>query len=139
METKAGRRSLTWLLLTWGVTRLLLLLWVFKVYVFPGPDVTSDVSVIYQGWYDVLRTGTFPQSDVTWQYPPAAALAILSPRCCPSWSTPRPSSSSPSPPTWPSSSCCCTRACVPGGGCGEPGCGWRAYPCSARPSTPATT
>lgn len=77
------RWSLTGLLLTWGVTRLLLLLWVFRVYVFPGPDVTSDVSVIYQGWYDVLRTGTFPQSDVTWQYPPAAALAILSPALLP--------------------------------------------------------
>ncbi|MFF0088758.1 glycosyltransferase 87 family protein [Streptomyces canus] len=83
METKGVRRSLTWLLLTWGVTRLLLLLFVFKVYAFPGPDVTSDVSVIYQGWYDVLRTGTFPQSDVTWQYPPAAALAILSPALLP--------------------------------------------------------
>ncbi|MFE3037393.1 glycosyltransferase 87 family protein [Streptomyces canus] len=83
METKAGRRSLTGLLLTWGVTRLLLLLWVYKVYVFPGPDVTSDVTVIYQGWYDVLRTGTFPQDDVTWQYPPAAALAILSPALLP--------------------------------------------------------
>lgn len=83
METKAWRRSLTGLLLTWGVTRLLLLLWVFQVYVFPGPDVTSDVSVIYQGWYDVLRTGTFPQQDVTWQYPPAAALAILSPALLP--------------------------------------------------------
>ncbi|MDH6570932.1 hypothetical protein M2164_006243 [Streptomyces sp. SAI-208] len=83
METKAVRWSLTGLLLTWGVTRLLLLLWVFRVYVFPGPDVTSDVSVIYQGWYDVLRTGTFPQEDVTWQYPPAAALAILSPALLP--------------------------------------------------------
>ncbi|MFF7067593.1 glycosyltransferase 87 family protein [Streptomyces pseudovenezuelae] len=83
METKAVRWSLTGLLLTWGVTRLLLLLWVFGVYVFPGPDVTSDVSVIYQGWYDVLRTGTFPQQDVTWQYPPAAALAILSPALLP--------------------------------------------------------
>ncbi|WP_406156579.1 glycosyltransferase 87 family protein [Streptomyces sp. NBC_00882] len=83
METTGVRRSLTWLLLTWGVTRLLLLLFVFKVYLFPGPDVTSDVSVIYQGWYDVLRTGTFPQSDVTWQYPPAAALAILSPALLP--------------------------------------------------------
>lgn len=83
METTAWRRSLTGLLLTWGVTRLLLLLWVYKVYVFPGPDVTSDVSVIYQGWYDVLRTGTFPQDDVTWQYPPAAALAILSPALLP--------------------------------------------------------
>ncbi|MDQ0760084.1 glycosyltransferase 87 family protein [Streptomyces canus] len=83
METTGVRRCLTWLLLTWGVTRLLLLLFVFKVYAFPGPDVTSDVSVIYQGWYDVLRTGTFPQSDVTWQYPPAAALAILSPALLP--------------------------------------------------------
>lgn len=68
-----------WLLGTWGLTRLVLLLYVFKVFVFPGPDVTSDVSVIYQGWFDVLRTGTFPLGDVTWQYPPAAALAILSP------------------------------------------------------------
>jgi hypothetical protein len=67
------------LLVIWALTRVVLLLFVFKVHVFPGPDVTSDVSVIYQGWYEVLRTGTFPQDDVTWQYPPAAALAILSP------------------------------------------------------------
>jgi small basic protein len=71
------------LLGTWGLTRLVLLLFVFKVYVFPGPDVTSDVSVIYQGWYEVLRHGTFPLDDVTWQYPPAAALAILSPALLP--------------------------------------------------------
>ncbi|MEV0169638.1 glycosyltransferase family 87 protein [Streptomyces sp. NPDC050803] len=79
METTGARRSLAWLLGTWSLTRLILLLFVFKVYVFPGPDVTSDVSVIYQGWYGVLSTGTFPLDDVTWQYPPAAALAILSP------------------------------------------------------------
>ncbi|MFJ1970813.1 glycosyltransferase 87 family protein [Streptomyces sp. NPDC087903] len=83
MKTTVGWRSLAWLLGTWGVTRLFLLLFVFGVYVFPGPDVTSDVSVIYQGWYDVLRTGTFPLDDVTWQYPPAAALAILSPGLLP--------------------------------------------------------
>ncbi|WP_461074524.1 glycosyltransferase 87 family protein [Streptomyces deserti] len=83
MKTTGARRSLNWLLVTWGLTRLLLLLFVLKVYVFPGPDVTSDVSVIYQGWYDVLRTGTFPLDDVTWQYPPAAALAILSPGLLP--------------------------------------------------------
>ncbi|MFJ3668362.1 glycosyltransferase 87 family protein [Streptomyces sp. NPDC090106] len=74
-----ARRSPAVLLVAWGLTRLLLLLFALKVFVFPGPDVTSDVSVIYQGWYEVLRTGTFPQDDVTWQYPPAAALAILSP------------------------------------------------------------
>ncbi|TXS45250.1 DUF2029 domain-containing protein [Streptomyces sp. uw30] len=79
METTGTRRSLAWLLGVWGLTRVVLLLFVFKVYVFPGPDVTSDVSVIYQGWYEVLRTGTFPLGDVTWQYPPAAALPILSP------------------------------------------------------------
>ncbi|MFC5214553.1 glycosyltransferase 87 family protein [Streptomyces coerulescens] len=79
METTGTRRSLAWLLGVWSLTRVVLLLFVFKVYVFPGPDVTSDVSVIYQGWYEVLRTGTFPLHDVTWQYPPAGALAILSP------------------------------------------------------------
>jgi hypothetical protein len=83
VETKGAGRSLAWLLGTWGVTRLLLLLVVFKVYVFPGPDVTSDVSVIYRGWYEVLSTGTFPLDDVAWQYPPAAALPILSPGLLP--------------------------------------------------------
>ena len=79
MEIAGTRRSLAGLLGTWGLTRLLLLLFVFKVIVFPGPDVTTDVSVIYQGWYETLRHGSFPLGDVTWQYPPAAALAILSP------------------------------------------------------------
>ncbi|MEU5362787.1 glycosyltransferase family 87 protein [Streptomyces sp. NPDC005925] len=69
----------------WALTRLPLMLWVLKVYVFPGPDVTSDVSGIYRGWYEVLSTGTFPLEDVTWQYPPAAALAILSPAVLPFW------------------------------------------------------
>lgn len=68
---------------TWVVTRTVLLLWVLKVLFVPGPDVTSDVTVIYQGWYEVLRTGTYPLHDVTWQYPPAAALAVLSPALLP--------------------------------------------------------
>ncbi|MFD3517312.1 glycosyltransferase 87 family protein [Streptomyces sp. NPDC058663] len=67
----------------WALTRTLLLLCVFRVLTFPGPDVTSDVSVIYRGWYEVLRTGTFPLDDITWQYPPAAALAVLSPGLLP--------------------------------------------------------
>ncbi|MFD8393408.1 glycosyltransferase 87 family protein [Streptomyces sp. NPDC059680] len=83
METKGAGRSLAWLLATWGVTRVVLLLFVFQVYVFPGPDVTSDVSVIYRGWYEVLRQGTFPLDDVTWQYPPAAALPVLAPAALP--------------------------------------------------------
>ncbi|MFJ8307742.1 MULTISPECIES: glycosyltransferase 87 family protein [unclassified Streptomyces] len=68
---------------TWAATRCLLLLCVFRVAVLPGPDVTSDVHVIYQGWSQVLQTGTYPLDDVTWQYPPAAALAILSPGALP--------------------------------------------------------
>ena len=83
MKGTRGERFPYALLGTWGLTRLMLLLFVFKVFVFPGPDVTSDVSVIYQGWYEVLRTGTFPLDDVTWQYPPAAALTILSPGLLP--------------------------------------------------------
>ncbi|MFJ1645276.1 glycosyltransferase 87 family protein [Streptomyces sp. NPDC088258] len=67
----------------WALTRAALLLCVFKVVTLPGPDVTSDVSVIYQGWYEVLRAGTYPLSDVTWQYPPGAALAVVSPAALP--------------------------------------------------------
>ncbi|MFD7895853.1 glycosyltransferase 87 family protein [Streptomyces sp. NPDC059743] len=67
----------------WILTRAVLLLCVFKVVSVPGPDVTGDVSVIYQGWYEVLRTGTYPLDDVTWQYPPAAALPILAPAVLP--------------------------------------------------------
>ncbi|CAM5564650.1 membrane protein [Streptomyces pilosus] len=83
MKTTAAPGSPAGLLVLWTLTRTALLLCVLKVIVFPGPDVTSDVSVIYRGWYDVLSAGTFPQDDVTWQYPPAAALAILSPGLLP--------------------------------------------------------
>ncbi|MGW7578237.1 glycosyltransferase 87 family protein [Streptomyces sp. NPDC054765] len=67
----------------WAVTRAVVLLCVLRVLVLPGPDVATDVSVIYHGWFEVLKTGTFPLDDVTWQYPPAAALAILSPGLLP--------------------------------------------------------
>ncbi|WP_030020863.1 glycosyltransferase family 87 protein [Streptomyces monomycini] len=67
----------------WAATRAVLLLCVFKVLVLPGPDVTSDISGIYHGWSEVLKSGAFPQDDVAWQYPPAAALAVLSPGLLP--------------------------------------------------------
>ncbi|GGV16250.1 glycosyltransferase 87 family protein [Streptomyces spectabilis] len=76
------------LLAVWTLTRAVLLLCVFRVIVTPGPDVTSDVTFIYQGWFEVLRTGTFPLDDVTWQYPPAAALAVLGPGLLPFLSYP---------------------------------------------------
>ncbi|WP_079099966.1 glycosyltransferase family 87 protein [Streptomyces sp. WMMB 322] len=72
-------RSAAPVVAVWAVTRAALLLCVFKVVTLPGPDFTNDVNVIYRGWYEVLRSGVFPENDVTWQYPPAAALAILSP------------------------------------------------------------
>ncbi|MFJ3707527.1 glycosyltransferase 87 family protein [Streptomyces sp. NPDC090053] len=70
-------------LLVWALTRTLLLLCVLGVLTVPGVDVTADVSVTYHGWYEVLRTGAFPLSDVTWQYPPGTALAILAPAVLP--------------------------------------------------------
>ncbi|MDF3297148.1 glycosyltransferase 87 family protein [Streptomyces tropicalis] len=78
--TTRGRAGL---LATWSATRLVLLLCVLGVLVLPGPDVTTDVSVIYRGWYEVLRHGAFPLGDVTWQYPPAAALAVVAPGALP--------------------------------------------------------
>ncbi|MGP3921602.1 glycosyltransferase 87 family protein [Streptomyces sp. 8N616] len=78
-----ARRSLVLAVAVWAVTRAVLLLCVFKVLVLPGPDVTSDISVIYQGWYEVLSAGAFPVDDVAWQYPPAAALPVLSPGLLP--------------------------------------------------------
>ncbi|MEV0779442.1 glycosyltransferase family 87 protein [Streptomyces sp. NPDC050428] len=59
------------------------MLCVLRIIVTPGSDVTPDVSVTYRGWYEVLRSGTFPVGDVTWQYPPGAAFAILSPALLP--------------------------------------------------------
>ncbi|MET9934123.1 hypothetical protein ABZ054_25130, partial [Streptomyces sp. NPDC006324] len=67
----------------WGLTRVLLLVCVFKVVVIPGPDVTFDVENIYRGWYEVLRSGTYPLDDVTWQYPPAAAFVMFAPDLLP--------------------------------------------------------
>ncbi|MDJ0341133.1 glycosyltransferase 87 family protein [Streptomyces sp. H10-C2] len=83
MSTARVSRSRNRAVLAWAATRCALLLCVFHVVTLPGPDVTVDVSVIYQGWYEVLSTGTFPLDDVTWQYPPAAALVVLSPALLP--------------------------------------------------------
>ncbi|MEU8560907.1 glycosyltransferase family 87 protein [Streptomyces cyaneofuscatus] len=69
----------------WAVTRAALLLCVSGVFTLGALDVTVDVSVIYRGWYETLLTGTYPLDDVTWQYPPGAALTILSPALLPFW------------------------------------------------------
>ncbi|MFF1902100.1 glycosyltransferase 87 family protein [Kitasatospora sp. NPDC058218] len=70
---------------TWLASRTLLLLLVTGVLRMAGGDITTDVWLIYHGWYGVLQTGTFPLDDVTWQYPPGAALVIMLPGLLP-WS-----------------------------------------------------
>jgi hypothetical protein len=66
-----------------AVTRVLVLLCVFRLIVLPGVDPASDVTVLYHSWFEVMRGGTFPLHDVTWQYPPAAALPMLAPALLP--------------------------------------------------------
>ncbi|SBU88804.1 Phosphoglycerol transferase and related proteins, alkaline phosphatase superfamily [Streptomyces sp. Ncost-T6T-1] len=82
---RAPIRTGPWPYAAWALTRAWLLACVFKVVTVAGPDVTVDVSVIYRSWYEVLLTGTYPLDDVTWQYPPGAAVAILSPALLPFW------------------------------------------------------
>ncbi|WP_229758572.1 glycosyltransferase 87 family protein [Peterkaempfera bronchialis] len=69
----------------YAATRVLLVLMCVGLVRISDLDVTTDVSVIYHGWFEVLRTGTFPMDDVTWQYPPGAALVMLAPGLLP-WS-----------------------------------------------------
>ncbi|MDR3036071.1 MAG: DUF2029 domain-containing protein [Kitasatospora sp.] len=78
-----SRRPLWALAAGWVATRALIVLMALNV--LRIGDVSSDISVIYHSWYEVLRTGTFPLDDVTWQYPPGAALVILLPGLLP-WS-----------------------------------------------------
>ncbi|MFE5889482.1 glycosyltransferase 87 family protein [Streptomyces sp. NPDC056462] len=42
-----------------------------------------SVDKVYRGWYEVLSNGSFPLHDVTWQYPPGAALPVLAPALVP--------------------------------------------------------
>ncbi|WP_143200295.1 glycosyltransferase 87 family protein [Kitasatospora sp. CB01950] len=46
-------------------------------------ESTEEVDRLYRGWSEVLSSGTFPVNDVTWQYPPGAALWMLAPRLLP--------------------------------------------------------
>lgn len=44
--------------------------------------VAGEVHTLYRRWYEQLVQGAFPLDDVTWQYPPGAALIFLSPGVC---------------------------------------------------------
>ncbi|MCQ4080570.1 DUF2029 domain-containing protein [Streptomyces sp. RB6PN25] len=85
-DRRFGVWPLLLLLLAWAVTRALLILALHGDWKFPGTDVSPDVWRIYRGWYEVLRSGSFPINDVTWQYPPVAAAAMLAPALLPFFS-----------------------------------------------------
>jgi hypothetical protein len=86
LPPRAGlRRDWAGPVAAWTVGRALLLAAVLGLLPFAHQDVSSDVKVIYQGWAQLLATGTFPLDDMTWQYPPLAALVMLIPRWLP-WS-----------------------------------------------------
>ncbi|MFF0448300.1 glycosyltransferase 87 family protein [Streptomyces sp. NPDC004609] len=69
----------------WTVTRvgMLALLVVDRL---GDSGVAGEVHTLYRGWYEQLVRGAFPLDDVTWQYPPGAALVFLSPGALP-WLT----------------------------------------------------
>lgn len=69
----------------WAATRvgMLALLLVDRV---GDSGVAGEVHTLYRGWYEQLVEGAFPLDDVTWQYPPGAALVFLSPGALP-WLT----------------------------------------------------
>ncbi|POX36742.1 hypothetical protein C3486_32090 [Streptomyces sp. Ru73] len=71
-------------LCAWVLTRLWLVPAALKLGPFRG-DGGLDPSVdrVYRSWYAVLTSGTFPAHDVSWQYPPGAALPLLSPALAP--------------------------------------------------------
>jgi glycosyl transferase family 87 len=69
----------------WAATRvgMLALLLVDRV---GDSGVAGEVHTLYRSWYEQLAQGAFPLNDVTWQYPPGAALVFLSPGALP-WLT----------------------------------------------------
>ena len=68
----------------WAVTRILLVAGSLKVGPFAAPGgLDYSVSEVYQPWFELLRTGTFPLHDVAWQYPPGAAGPLLLPALLP--------------------------------------------------------
>ncbi|MFB1048255.1 glycosyltransferase family 87 protein [Streptomyces chrestomyceticus] len=78
------RTALPPLLAAWFLTRLWLVPAALKISPFVGGGgLDPSVSKVYTGWYAVLSGGSFPLHDVSWQYPPGAALPILAPGLVP--------------------------------------------------------
>jgi hypothetical protein len=76
-------RSPVLLWTAWAASRAFLLLSLAGIIPLTKVAVLSDVSQIYHGWYEVFRAGHYPIGDVTWQYPPLAALVVVVPGLLP--------------------------------------------------------
>ncbi|MFC8719149.1 glycosyltransferase 87 family protein [Kitasatospora sp. NPDC057198] len=63
----------------WACSRFVMVMMVF----WNKDNVNGEPHLFYEPWARVLRTGTFPVGDVTWQYPPGAAGAFLAPYLVP--------------------------------------------------------
>lgn len=79
--TRAVR--LTTMLAGFVLSRALLIWVILRHPVIADTDLTYDVTTLYVKWYDILASGVFPIGDVTWQYPPGAALVVLAPGLLP--------------------------------------------------------
>ncbi|MGW5675497.1 glycosyltransferase 87 family protein [Streptomyces sp. NPDC003860] len=69
----------------WALTRAVMLA-LLVVDRLGDSGVAGEVHSLYRAWYEQLAHGAFPLHDVTWQYPPGAALVLLSPAALP-WLT----------------------------------------------------
>ncbi|MEY3734555.1 MAG: hypothetical protein RL347_1914 [Actinomycetota bacterium] len=70
------RESVIALIVTWVVTRLLLLGTLAGRVPYPdGPSILNDVK-LYSEWSSLLVTGRFPIGDDMWQYPPGAGIVF---------------------------------------------------------------
>ncbi|MET7619930.1 glycosyltransferase family 87 protein [Streptomyces sp. NPDC005408] len=78
-------RRATALATVWAATRLGMLGLLLVDHV-GDSGVAGEVYTLYRRWYEQLVHGAFPLDDVTWQYPPGAALVFLAPGALP-WLT----------------------------------------------------
>ena len=79
-RTSAGSRLLA-LAAAWMLTRAVMLWLLAHNTLRPlgRGAVAREVWLLYQDWSQVLAHGAFPAHDTLWQYPPGAALVLLSP------------------------------------------------------------
>ncbi|GGZ51702.1 membrane protein [Streptomyces inusitatus] len=78
------RHALT-LAAVWAATRVGMLVLLLVDHL-GDSGVAGEVHRLYRSWYEQLVQGAFPLNDVTWQYPPGAAVVFLSPAALP-WLT----------------------------------------------------